>query len=237
MIFIKILLVLLATVVTLSEDEKTFNLKIGFDLTKGENGMPALRIRDFEESAPHVIPDPKQTRKQNIEKDVAEDKKPKKKRKSEKEGAAGKQSAVVRAEDSSKSKSQSSNSKSSEEEKPKAREGSPVKSSGTTPEPKKEKHKESGKSSNTASKSKESVDEDSDAKALKHITKGVINAEEYEPEEKGHKGQDSKDEDDDGTRRSRRFKRQAFTLKKRYRGKKFSSGSKKVTTKYRRSIV
>lgn len=24
------------------------NVKIGFDLTKGENGMPALRIRDFE---------------------------------------------------------------------------------------------------------------------------------------------------------------------------------------------
>lgn len=24
------------------------NLKIGFDLTNGENGMPALRIRDFE---------------------------------------------------------------------------------------------------------------------------------------------------------------------------------------------
>lgn len=164
------------------------------------------------ESAPHITPDPKQTRKQNIGKDVAEDKKPKKNRKSEKEGAAGKQRAVDRAEDSSKSKSQSSNSKSSEEEKPKAREGSPAKSSGTTPDPKKEKHKESGKSSNTASKSKESVAEgnfflfvntirflfflrekpnnrkkiftDSDAKALKHITKGMINAEEYEPEGK-----------------------------------------------------
>ncbi|KAI5632640.1 hypothetical protein NE865_14656 [Phthorimaea operculella] len=30
--------------------DKTFNLKIGFDLTHGKDGAPALRIRDFEES-------------------------------------------------------------------------------------------------------------------------------------------------------------------------------------------
>ncbi|XP_023934855.2 uncharacterized protein LOC112043604 isoform X3 [Bicyclus anynana] len=31
------------------EDDKTLNLKIGFDLTRGKNGAPSLRIRDFEE--------------------------------------------------------------------------------------------------------------------------------------------------------------------------------------------
>ncbi|XP_049871188.1 nuclear ubiquitous casein and cyclin-dependent kinase substrate 1-like [Pectinophora gossypiella] len=50
LLYLEIVLVVTVLAYPVPEDDKTFNLKIGFDLTHGENGAPSLRIRDFEES-------------------------------------------------------------------------------------------------------------------------------------------------------------------------------------------
>ncbi|KAJ2947480.1 hypothetical protein O0L34_g17264 [Tuta absoluta] len=52
-------------------EDKTFNLKIGFDLTHGKDGAPALRIRDFEDEYHPRAED------KDKEKDKEEDKKSK----------------------------------------------------------------------------------------------------------------------------------------------------------------